>query len=78
MVASGAECLNAHWFLSLADAKEKIEDWRKYHNEVRPPRGNRAKPPDLLAQSRWCIQPRRREKSGKTLTSGGPRMGTRP
>ena len=23
-----AECLNAHWFMSLADAKEKMEDWR--------------------------------------------------
>jgi len=28
-----AECLNAHWFLSLADAREKMEDWRKYYNE---------------------------------------------
>ena len=24
-----AECLNAHWFLTLADAAEKMEDWRK-------------------------------------------------
>ena len=31
-----AECLNAHWFLSLADAQEKLEDWRKYYNEERP------------------------------------------
>ena len=31
-----AECLNAHWFLSLADAREKMEDWRQYYNEVRP------------------------------------------
>lgn len=31
-----SECLNAHWFMSLADAKEKLEDWRKYHNEERP------------------------------------------
>jgi putative transposase len=31
-----AECLNAHWFLSLADAQEKLEDWRKYYNEQRP------------------------------------------
>jgi putative transposase len=30
------ECLNAHWFLSLADAKLKIEAWRRYYNEVRP------------------------------------------
>lgn len=31
-----AECLNTHWFLSLADAGEKLEDWRRYYNEVRP------------------------------------------
>jgi len=31
-----AECLNTHWFLSLADAREKMEDWRKYYNEERP------------------------------------------
>jgi putative transposase len=30
------ECLNAHWFLSLEDAKSKIEAWRRYYNEVRP------------------------------------------
>jgi putative transposase len=30
------ECLNAHWFLSLDDAKRKIEAWRRYYNEVRP------------------------------------------
>jgi putative transposase len=30
------ECLNAHWFLSLDDARRKIEDWRQYYNETRP------------------------------------------
>ena len=35
-VASGAECLNGHWFLTLADAREKVEDWRKYCNDDRP------------------------------------------
>ena len=30
------ECLNEHWFVSLQDAREKIEDWRKDYNEVRP------------------------------------------
>ena len=29
------ECLNAHWFLSLEDAKQKIEAWRRYYNEER-------------------------------------------
>ncbi len=30
------ECLNAHWFLSLDDATNKIEAWIKYYNEIRP------------------------------------------
>ena len=30
------ECLNAHWFMSLADATEKLEDWRRHDNEERP------------------------------------------
>ena len=30
------ECLNLHWFLSLDDAKAKIEAWRQYYNETRP------------------------------------------
>ena len=30
------ECLNLHWFLSLADAKRTIESWRKDYNSVRP------------------------------------------
>jgi len=30
------ECLNAHWFLSLSDAREKIEEWRQDYNEFRP------------------------------------------
>ncbi len=31
-----AECLNAHWFLTLDDARAKLEDWRRYYNEERP------------------------------------------
>lgn len=27
-----AECLNAHWFMSLSDAREKLEDWRRDYN----------------------------------------------
>ena len=27
------ECLNQHWFLSLADARSKIEAWRQGYNE---------------------------------------------
>ncbi len=30
------ECLNTNWFLSLEDAKEKIEQWRVEYNQYRP------------------------------------------
>jgi len=30
------ECLNASWFLNLADAKRKIESWREEYNAERP------------------------------------------
>lgn len=30
------ECLNIHWFLSLQDAREKIENWRVDYNHFRP------------------------------------------
>jgi hypothetical protein len=30
------ECLNANYFLSLADAREKIEAWRIEYNTERP------------------------------------------
>ena len=30
------ECLNTNWFLSLDDAKEKIESWRMEYNQYRP------------------------------------------
>lgn len=31
-----AECLNAHWFMDLEDAREKLEAWRRDYNEIRP------------------------------------------
>ena len=43
-----AECLNAHWFLSLADAREKVEAWRRYYNEERPHGAIGYKPPIAL------------------------------
>ncbi|WP_407368264.1 integrase core domain-containing protein [Xanthomonas campestris] len=29
------ECLNTRWFLSLADAQSKIEQWRRFYNQER-------------------------------------------
>ena len=31
-----AECLNASWFLSMADARDRIEQWRCHYNDDRP------------------------------------------
>lgn len=31
-----SECLNAQWFMSLADTAEKLEVWRRDYNEERP------------------------------------------
>lgn len=30
------ECLNSHWFTTLADARVAIDAWRRDYNEVRP------------------------------------------
>lgn len=47
-----SECLNTHWFLSLDDARQKLEDWRRDYNKVRPHSaiGNKA-PISLLNSS---------------------------
>ena len=43
-----SECLNTHWFLTLADAREKVEAWRRYYNEDRPHGAIGYKPPIAL------------------------------
>lgn len=43
-----AECLNTHWFLTLADAREKLEEWRRYYNDDRPHGAIGNKPPIKL------------------------------
>jgi putative transposase len=48
------ECLNDHWFLSLEDAEEKIEAWRRDYNEQRPHSSLGDIPPAEFAAS--CIR----------------------
>ncbi len=43
-----SECLNTHWFLTLADAAEKMEAWLRYYNEDRPHGAIGHKPPISL------------------------------
>ncbi len=43
------ECLNVHWFLSLEDARDKIETWRHDYNHFRPHSALSDTPPALFA-----------------------------
>lgn len=49
------ECLNLHWFLSLDDAREKIEGWRVDYNEFRPHSSLADRTPREFAQT--CAPP---------------------
>ena len=44
------ECLNTNWFLSLDDARRKIEAWREHYNESRPHTSLGFVPPSVFAQ----------------------------
>ena len=50
-----AECLNAHWFMTLDDARRKCEAWRRDYNEERPHSaiGNKV-PIELVDRSAGC------------------------
>ena len=43
-----AECLNAHWFGTLGEAKRLIEAWRQEYNESRPHRSLGERTPSEL------------------------------
>ncbi len=45
------ECLNTNWFLSLDDARDKIETWRTDYNEYRPHSSLNYKTPSDFARS---------------------------
>jgi putative transposase len=42
------ECLNTNWFLSLEDARSKIESFRRDYNEFRPHSSLQGKTPDQV------------------------------
>jgi C7-cyclitol 7-kinase len=45
-----AECLDAHWFASPAEAVERIESWRREYNESRPHRALGERTPHEFAR----------------------------
>jgi putative transposase len=46
------ECLNESWFLSLEDARSKVEAWRDEYNNERPHSALGQQAPALFAQAR--------------------------
>ena len=44
-----SECVNTHWFLSLEDACDKLDRWRRHYNEERPHSAIGNIPPIMLA-----------------------------
>lgn len=51
------ECLNTHWFLSLEDARQKIESWRVDYNHFRTHPSIGDVPPAEFA-ARFAVQPK--------------------
>ncbi|MCM8567740.1 IS3 family transposase [Thauera linaloolentis] len=50
------ECLNEHWFTSLAQARDVIADWRRDYNEVRPHSSCGRIPPSRFAANHRAQQ----------------------
>ena len=70
-----AECLNAHWFMSLDDARRKCEAWRRDYNEERPHSaiGNKARSSSSIDQRHTARPDRNILEKGQ---QAGPRMGS--
>src|SRR5262249_15786631 len=70
-----AECLNAHWFMSLDDARRKCEAWRRDYNEERPHSAIGNKAPIELIDQQWHAARTDRNWLEKGQQAG-PRMGS--
>lgn len=44
-------CLNLHWFKTMDEARQKIEDWRRDYNNVRPHSALGYQPPSVFARN---------------------------
>ena len=51
------ECLQTNWFLSLEDARAKIEQWRRDYNEFRPHSSIGNKTPSEFALDQGILNP---------------------
>lgn len=60
------ECLNQHWFVSLEEAREVIEDWREDYNRNRPHSSLDNQTPEEFAQ-RWSLMQEAENQPGLSL-----------
>ena len=51
------ECLHTNWFLSVGDARQKIEQWRRDYNEFRPHSSLAYKTPSEFATDQRMLTP---------------------
>jgi putative transposase len=65
------ECLNENWFVNLAQARQKIEEWRRDYNQVRPHSALGYRTPEEFAGEKQTL-PGREERSGAPLQTAAP------
>lgn len=58
-----SECPDAHWFMSLEDARARLEDWSRYYNEERPHSGIGQRAPILLHNPSGASSPSQAQKA---------------
>lgn len=61
-----SECVNTHWFLSLEDACEKLDRWRRHYNEERPHSAIGNIPPIMLANPTGATSPPDPDQAGNS------------
>src|SRR5712692_8675508 len=73
------ECLNENWFSDLADAREKIAQWKQDYNEARPHSSLQYRTPvEFAAQAAGLYRNEvGRTKTGESLIIPGLKMGGR-
>lgn len=64
------ECLNEHWFTSLAHARAVIEEWRRDYNEERPKKDLGGLPPALYAARLSSLANSGASESGTVCSDG--------
>jgi len=61
------ECLNEHWFVGLADARERVEAWRQDYNTQRPHQSLGQLTPEEYARRFASLQPPPASSGAQTL-----------